>query len=278
MVQTQRILIVEDDLGIREFLAEKLREYDIEFARHQKEAYERLRTPEFDLVLLDLRLPRDPGDMNPTNEVGIDILREIRKRRLTKRASAMLMPVVVMTAYGEERLPAQLLVGIGANDYIPKPFGSDGLLEGAIQRAIAGDGALVPAANIVGTVVRLAFHPDEALVGIETLRYRGAHFKLLKALGDIYDKDWQARRAQEKFAGIRAAVLADILKITEGTAIARVSRFRQEVRRDFRSCLGRAIDDNDIVENSRDWEGYRLNPRVVRVLNWGDLGLRPGDE
>ena len=31
------------------------------------------------------------------------------------------------------------------------------------------------------------------------------------------------------------------------------------------------IGDNDIVENARDWKGYRLNPRVVRVVRWDQL-------
>ena len=122
MTHKHRILVVEDDLGIRQLLTARLKDADVTFATCQSEAYEQLRTSEFDLVLLDLRLPTKPGDMKATNQVGIDILRQIRTQGLTKRGSAMLLPVVVMTAYGSETLSADVLVGTGANDYIPKPF------------------------------------------------------------------------------------------------------------------------------------------------------------
>ncbi|MBI2895546.1 MAG: response regulator [Deltaproteobacteria bacterium] len=271
MAPTNRILVVEDDRGIRELLADRLRQFDLAFATCQSEAYEQLQSADFDLVLLDLRLPRKPDDMKPTNQVGIDILGEIRKRRLVKRGSAMLMPVVVMTAYGSEKLSAQVLVENGANDYIPKPFGTDRTLEHKIEVALAGEGALVPAANIVGSVVRLSFHPEGTLVRIEALSYRGAHCGLLRALGDLFLKDWQALRAPEKFDGIRGEVLADQLGISGQAARARIVKFRQDVKRDFRERIGRAIGDNDIVENLRDWQGYRLNPLVVRILGWDQM-------
>jgi CheY-like chemotaxis protein len=266
-----RILVVEDDKGIRELLADRLARYEPAFAACQSDCYELLQSTAFDLVLLDLRLPRTELDMKPSNRVGIDILGEIRKRRLTKRGSAMLLPVVVMTAYGSERLSAEVLVENGANDYIPKPFGPGEDLEHKIERALLGEGALVPAANMVGTTVRIAFHPTDEQVRIESLSYRGAHHGLLRVLGDLYVRDLQALLSPEKFAGIRGEDLADELAISGKAARARVVKFRQQVKQDFRERLGRALGDNDIVENTRDWHGYRLNPYVVRVLRWDQV-------
>jgi CheY-like chemotaxis protein len=266
-----RILIVEDDKGIRELLGDRLRRYERTFVTCQSDAYAELQSSAFDLVLLDLRLPRTASDMKPTNQVGIDILGEIRKQRLMKRGSAMLLPVVVMTAHGSERLPAQLLIEHGANDYIPKPFGPGEDLEHKIERALAGEGALVPAANIVGKSVRLAFHPTEEVTRIETLSYRGAHHGLLRVLGDLYLQDLHALLSPEQFTGIRGEELADKLAISGKAARARVVKFRQQVMKDFREQLGRALGDNDVVENTRDWHGYRLNPYVVRVLRWDQL-------
>jgi len=266
-----RILIVEDDKGIRDLLGDRLRSYDLTLAACQSDAYEQLQSTAFDLVLLDLRLPRTPLDMKASNQVGIDILGEIRKRRLVKRGSAMLLPVVMMTAHGSERLSAQLLIDKGANDYIPKPFGLGEDLEHKIERALAGEGALVPAANIVGRTVRVAFHPSSEEARIETLTYRGAHHGLLRVLGDLYVKDLQALLSPEKFNGIRGEELADQLAISGKAARARVVKFRQQVKQDFRDHLGRALGDNDVVENTRDWHGYRLNPYVVRVLRWDQM-------
>lgn len=266
-----RILVVEDDKGIRDLLADRLKQYELAFAGCQSDCYERLQSADFDLVLLDLRLPRTPTDMKATNKVGIDILGEIRKRTIVKRGSAMLMPVVVMTAYGSERLSAQVLIENGANDYIPKPFGQGQDLEHKIERALNGEGALVPAANIVGTTVRLYFHPSGDTVRIETLSYSGAHHGLLEVLRDLYIDDLQKLRAPEQFNGIRGEALAEKLKITGKAARARVVKFRQQVKQDFRDRLGRALGDNDVVENMRDWKGYRLNPLVVRVLAWDQM-------
>lgn len=266
-----RILVVEDDKGIRDLLTDRLKQYELTFSGCQSDCYERLRSVDFDIVLLDLRLPRTPTDMKATNKVGIDILGEIRKRRLTKRGSAMLMPVVVMTAYGSEHLSAQVLIDNGANDYIPKPFGQGQDLEHKIERALNGEGALVPAANIVGTTVRVYFHPNDCEVRIETLSYSGAHHGLLKVLGDLYVADLTALRSPEQFNGIRGEKLAEKLNVSDKAARQRVVKFRQQVKQDFRDRLGRALGDNDVVENTRNWEGYRLNPLVVRVFAWDQL-------
>ena len=271
MTPTHRILVVEDDRGIRELLGDRLRQFHLTFATCQSEAYEQFQSAEFDLVLLDLRLPRKPKDMKPTIQVGIDILGEIRKRRIMQRGSAMVMPVVVMTAYGSEKLSAQVLIDNGANDYIPKPFGQDHDLEHKIERALAGEGALVPAANMVGTMVRLAFNLTDGVVRIETLEYRGANYELLKMLGDIHLKDFQKLVSPENFKRVTGQYLAERLRISEQALRTRVTKFRRQLNRDFRCQLGRAIGKNDIIDNARDWHGYRLNPMIVRVLAWDQM-------
>ena len=221
MTHKHRILVVEDDLGIRQLLTARLKDADVTFATCQSEAYEQLRTSEFDLVLLDLRLPTKPGDMKATNQVGIDILRQIRTQGLTKRGSAMLLPVVVMTAYGSETLSADVLVGTGANDYIPKPFGAEGTLEHKIRVALAGEGALVPASNIVGSTIRIAFSTAQEVVCIETFEYSGAHYGLLKVLGDLYVEDLQNLSSEENFTRLPGGRLAVSVPRTRRGAMPR---------------------------------------------------------
>ncbi|HTR53650.1 MAG TPA: response regulator [Kofleriaceae bacterium] len=264
----QRLLIVEDDKGIRDLLADRLNRYELVFSVCQSECFANFDSSDFDLVLLDLRLPRTTSDMGAANQVGLDILKQIRSRGLTKRGSAMLLPVVVMTAYGSETLSVDVLIEWGANDYIPKPFGQGQDLEHKIERALSGEGALIPASNIIGAMVRVYFHPKDPLVRIESLSYDGSNHGLLKILGDLYTEDLRALRAPENFNGIRGEDLGKRLEISGKAARQRVVRFREQVKDDFRTKLGRAIGDNDIIENVRNWEGYRLNPRVVRVLGW----------
>ena len=265
----QRLLVVEDDKAIRELLAERLSRYEAVFCASQSECYERLQSTEFDVVLLDLRLPKKPTDMQPANQVGIDILKQIRKRGLTQRGSAMQLPVVVMTAHGDQRLTAEVLVSYGANDYLAKPFETD--LEHKVDRAISGGGALKPSANAVGTTIRIFFHATDPVVCIESIAYKGANHALLAMLRDVHMKSLLALRLYENFDKVPGEALARKLGIEGATVRKRVHRFRCQISRDFRVKLGRVIDDNDVIENQREWNGYRFNPRMVQICAWDQL-------
>lgn len=118
-----RILIVDDDRGFRESLAETVaslghRPTEAEGGRQGIAA---LREGDFDLVLLDYRMP----GMN-----GIDVLREISAdQTLTK------IPVVMLTAYasGDDTIEA---IKLGAFDHLTKPIGRadlDGILGKALR-------------------------------------------------------------------------------------------------------------------------------------------------
>jgi CheY-like chemotaxis protein len=267
MASKARILVVEDDGGVRGLLADRLMQYELVFATCQSECYAKLETPDFDLVLLDLKLPKVPGEMAATNQVGIDILIRIRDEKLRKRGSTVFLPVIVMTAHGSERLPSTLFQGHGATDYIPKPFGEGQELEHMITRALEGAGALTYAADPSGTSIPISFHPSEKVVRIATLMYRGAHCELLRLLSDNFVSDLKAQRHPDDYQRMRADDIAEALGI-EGKAVrTRVKKFRQDVERDFKT-LGRTLDKNDIIHNNRDWTGYRLNPDFVRIVAW----------
>jgi two-component system, OmpR family, response regulator RegX3 len=104
-----RILIVEDDDAIAEQLAEGLRREGFEVTRVTT-GEEALEASVPDLVLLDLRLP------------GIDGAEVCR--RLRARSD---VPIIVVTAKGEE-VDRVVLLELGADDYIVKPFGFRELL------------------------------------------------------------------------------------------------------------------------------------------------------
>ena len=104
-----RILIVEDDDAIAKPLAEGLRREGFEVTRVAT-GEEALEVSLPDLVLLDLRLPGVDG-----TEVC---------RRLRARSD---VPIIVVTAKGEE-VDRVVLLELGADDYIVKPFGFRELL------------------------------------------------------------------------------------------------------------------------------------------------------
>ena len=102
----KRILIVEDDISIaeiqRDFL--EIEGYHITIVTDGLEGYKTAKAEKFDLILLDLMLP----NMN-----GIDICRGIR--------GEVDIPIIMVTAKGDETDKIRGL-GLGADDYIAKPF------------------------------------------------------------------------------------------------------------------------------------------------------------
>ena len=120
-----RVLIVEDDIALRSGLADLLAG-----AGHAPEvegdgatAWKRATEEAFDLVLLDLTLPRLDG---------IDVCRRVRLARPS-------LPILVLTARGSEEEKVRGLEA-GADDYVTKPFGARELLAriDALARRSAG--------------------------------------------------------------------------------------------------------------------------------------------
>src|SRR3989440_1995422 len=108
-----RILVVEDEAAIADFLTRGLREegYTVEHAADGVDGWHRLRTESWDLVLLDWWLPgRD----------GLDILRRYRQ----DQGAA---PVLFLTARDAVSDRVRGLDG-GADDYLCKPFAFEELL------------------------------------------------------------------------------------------------------------------------------------------------------
>jgi DNA-binding response OmpR family regulator len=118
-----QLLVVEDDDSIRESLVDFFtdREWLVHACANHAAAEQALLAQQFDMVLLDLRLP--DGD-------GLDVLRTLRKR-------GNRTPVIVLTARGEVD---QRVLGLklGADDYLVKPFSVHELaarIEAVLRRA-----------------------------------------------------------------------------------------------------------------------------------------------
>jgi CheY-like chemotaxis protein len=255
---------------IQDFLKRRLKKlYEVSCATYQDEAFAALEKASFDLVLLDLKLPRNQSDMNPSPDVGVDILRQIRERSICRRGSASPLPVVVMTAFGKDKLlSADFLQHRGACDYVQKPFGDGKALKEKIEVALLDEGTFSGPSQHTIKVVQLRFSPIEKVVLVETIRYTGADYDLLVALRDVFLDDLRALRPHQSYRGQRSHELAAKWQIEEPAARRRVAAFRAKVRRDFREGLNRVLDRNDVVENLRKWDGYRLNPLVVKVVAW----------
>ena len=105
----KRILVVDDDEDVRILVRKALVQggHQVWEAAGGAEALRLLESGTPDLVLLDLNMP--PPD-------GHEVLRVIRSRESTRS-----IPVVVLTAHGDEQ-SARTSFELGATDFLPKPF------------------------------------------------------------------------------------------------------------------------------------------------------------
>jgi len=108
-----RILIVEDEAGVAGFVEQGLTEagYAVDVARDGSEGLEYALGFEYDVMVLDIMLPK----MN-----GLDLLHEIRDQRVK-------VPVLLLTARDgvDDRVKG---LDVGADDYLVKPFAFPELL------------------------------------------------------------------------------------------------------------------------------------------------------
>src|SRR5579872_192737 len=128
-----RILVVEDEEALATLLRYNLETqgYDVETIARGDEADTRLKERTPDLVILDWMLP---------GLSGIELCRRLRARPETRR-----LPIIILTARGEESERVRGLA-TGADDYIVKPFSVPELLariRALLRRAKPGQVASV---------------------------------------------------------------------------------------------------------------------------------------
>ena len=101
-----QILLIDDDLGLAELLAQllELEGFNLTLAHDGAAGLALALEQQFDLILLDVMLPK----LN-----GFEVLKALRAKKQT--------PVLMLTARGDE-IDRVVGLEIGADDYLPKPF------------------------------------------------------------------------------------------------------------------------------------------------------------
>src|SRR5438552_6964544 len=109
----QTILVIDDDESLRDTIGVMLEQEGFRaiLSGDGRDGFEKAITSKPDLVLVDLRLP---------GMSGTEICKQLR-------AAHVSTPIIVLSAVGEE-LDKVLLLEIGADDYVVKPFGTRELL------------------------------------------------------------------------------------------------------------------------------------------------------
>ncbi len=175
----EKILIVEDERNIASFVEMYLKNarYQVEIARDGTEALSKAEAGKPDLVLLDLMLP------------GIDGLEVCRRLRAQSN-----VPIIMLTAKGDET-DTIIGLGVGADDYVAKPFSPRELVARA-KAVLRRAGAPPPVAE--GDALRfgrLTIRPDRRGVEVDgaAVELTAREFDLLLFLashpGQVFSRD-----------------------------------------------------------------------------------------
>ena len=161
----KRLLLIEDEPGLVMTLTDRLtREgYAVEASADGESGLERASAESFDLVLLDVMLPRLGG---------FDVMRELRRRGIET-------PVIMLTARGQV---VDKVVGLklGADDYVTKPFEMVELLariEAKLRRAPT---VPHPAEGHQFGDIRMDFRKAEIMRAGEIIDLSAREFQLLR--------------------------------------------------------------------------------------------------
>jgi DNA-binding response OmpR family regulator len=167
-----RILLVDDEQSIQTLLSYPLRKegYHVTSALDGNEALQRFDEGRFDLVVLDLMLPRRDG---------VEVCRELRSRSQ--------VPIIMLTAKGSESDKVAGLE-VGADDYITKPFSMREFrsrVKAALRRSrMAGGVGAEPGDSgpIVHAELRIDFDRRLVTLAGEEIRVTYVEFEILGAL------------------------------------------------------------------------------------------------
>jgi DNA-binding response OmpR family regulator len=172
-----RILVIEDEPRILGFLARGLEAegFAVDAARNGTEGLKRARRDSYDLVLLDLLLP---------GLDGLSVLHQLNRARPE-------LPVVIVSARSD--LPTKLRgFGLGAADYISKPFSFDELMARIrvqLRKAHqAEDGHVVRAGPMILDLARREARVGTLIAQLSDREFRVLHH-LVEHSGEIVSRE-----------------------------------------------------------------------------------------
>ncbi|MEM7164675.1 MAG: response regulator [Planctomycetota bacterium] len=178
----EKVLVVEDESDILELIEYNLERdgYRVYSCRDGEGGLELARQAGPDLVLLDLMLP---------GLDGIEVCRKLKEDPVTRA-----IPVIMVTAKGEES-DVGLGLGVGADDYVAKPFSPKELL--ARVRAVLRRGTLrqeqstddrISRDGVTIDVTRHQVTVDDNPVSLTATEFRLLHF-LASHPGRVFPRD-----------------------------------------------------------------------------------------
>jgi len=175
-----KILLVEDEEGLIVTLTDRLRSegFVVESASDGASGYEVAAAQKFDLIILDVMLPK---------KNGFDICRDLRRDGITT-------PVLMLTAKGET-IDKVLGLKLGADDYLTKPFEMIELLariEALLRRSpVHSNGASIERVRFGAIDVdfkKAEIRKDDSPVELSAMEFKLLQF-LVEHRGEVHTRD-----------------------------------------------------------------------------------------
>lgn len=206
-----RILLVEDEPQMQRGLRDNLEieGYDVEIAADGQSGMEKMLEGSFDLVILDVMLPK---------KSGFDVLKAVREKGTTT-------PVIMLTAKGEE-IDKVLGLELGADDYVTKPFSLRELLARVKAILRRAEGSLQNSGGriVLGTV--------EVDFGTYTATRKGKTLEMTPRELDVLRFLWQHRNRTVTRDRLLTEVWGLDESVTTRTVDNFVMRLRQKIEAD----------------------------------------------
>lgn len=171
-----KILVVDDEPAMREGLSDNLslEGYKVQTAQNGEAALEAINQDTFDIVILDVMMPKVSG---------FDVCKSLRKDNNN-------VPIILLTAKGEE-MDRVLGLEFGADDYIAKPFSLRELLariKAVLRRTqTIASTAVENQTHLIGKM-KVNFEKYEAWIGNQKVKLSYREFEVLRFLWDNRQK------------------------------------------------------------------------------------------
>src|SRR5882757_4379775 len=209
-----RVLVVEDEKRLAQNVANGLREcagYAVDVSLDGEDGLFMAGTNDYDLVVLDLMLPKLPG---------FDLLESYRK-------SGHTAPVLILTARDETQSVIKLL-NAGADDYLSKPFDLGELLARAKALVRRGKGKAQPVLIVEDLEIHLAeriVRRGGRFIELVPMEYRVLEYLANRSpavvskgelLEHLYDYNW------EKFSNVIEVYISGLRKKVDASSGSRL--------------------------------------------------------
>jgi two-component system response regulator PhoP len=214
-----RVLIIEDEVRLAENVAGSLKEsagYAVDVATEGEDGLFMAESNQYDVILLDLMLPRIPG---------AEVLKRLRQNKVHT-------PVLILTARDEKEVIVELL-NAGADDYLTKPFDLGELLartKALIRRGKGQPSPVLTVGDLEINTVNRTVQRSGRNIQLTAMEYRVLEYlahrpravvSKTELLEHLYDYNW------EKFSNVIEVYISGLRrKLNEGSSAELIHTLR----------------------------------------------------